>query len=105
MSPTTDEEAAAQLSIPGVPPEYVFVLPVNSETGGLIGFWHPEIGFRYLIIENDAMARACYRYLLKRGARGFNTEEELRRAIASEKWPGWDTCADAVRDRSFSGKT
>jgi hypothetical protein len=98
MSLITDEQVVARLNSLGVPLEYIFVLPIESQKRGLIGFWHQEIGFRYLIIENDEVANACYTYLLNRGARLFNTDEELRQALATEKWPGWDTCADAVRD-------
>jgi hypothetical protein len=99
MSLITDEQVAACLESLGVPSEYIFLLPVPSESRGLIGFWHPEVGFRYLILENDDLAKACYAYLLNRGARRFFTNDELRHAIATEKWLGWDTCADAVRDR------
>jgi hypothetical protein len=99
MSLITDEQVVARLNSLGVPLEYIFVLPIESQNRGLIGFWHQEIGFRYLIIENDKVADACYTYLQNRGARRFNTNEELEQAIATEKWPGWDTCADAVRGR------
>lgn len=87
----------------GVPPENIFLLPTESKSEGPIGFWHPDVGFRYLILESDELAKACYTYLLNRGARRFDTDEELYRAAAVEKWPGWDTCDDAVRARRLSG--
>ena len=103
MSLITDGQIADRLNSLGVPSEYFFLFPVEgSEIGGLIGFWHPEIGFRYLILENPDLAKACYTYLLNNGARRFSTEEELSQAMATEKWLGWDTCADAVRDRQIS---
>ena len=102
MSPVTDEQVVAQLGFFGLPLENFFVFPGESGIGGLIGLSHPAIGFRYLILEDDELAKACYAYLLNRGARQFNTEKELNQAIATEKWPGWDTCDDAARARHLS---
>jgi hypothetical protein len=106
MSLVTDEQVVAQLDSLGVPSEYFFLFPVEgSGIGGLIGSWHPEIGFRYLILENDELAKASYAYLMRRGARQFLTTEELNQAISSEKWLGWDTCADAIRERQVIDST
>ena len=103
MSPVTDDQVVSRLDSLGVSPENLFIFPSESEIGGLIGFWHPEIGFRYLILENDDLAKKCYTYLLNRGARRFDTEAELNQAIVTEKWPGWDTCDDAVRLHGLRG--
>ncbi len=104
MSLVPDEQVVARLGSVGVPPENFFVLPGDSEGEGLIAFWHPEVGVRFLIIENDALAKACYEYLLVRGARRFTSGDEIGQAAAAEKWPGWDTCDEAVRASRFSGK-
>lgn len=103
MAYITDQKVEAELGSFGIPFENFFLFPVESESRGLIGFWHQAIGFRYLILEDPELAKACYKYLETRGARRFNTNEELSQAIATEKWPGWDTCADAVRDFDVQG--
>jgi hypothetical protein len=100
MTPITDEQVEAKFASIGVPLENFFVLPIESTGGGLIGFWHPEIGFRLLILEKEDWAKACYAYLLKRGARQFASDEDISKAIYAEKWPRWDTCAAALRHRS-----
>jgi hypothetical protein len=99
MSPVTDEQVVARLGSLGVSPEHVFVVPGDAEGEGLIAFWHPEVGARFLILENDALAKACYEYLLRRGARRFTSGDEIGQTAAAEKWPGWDTCDEAVRAR------
>ena len=78
MASITEEQVVACIDSFGLPPENMFFFPVESEAEGLIGLWYPESGFRYLIIENDELAKACYTYLLNRGARKFRTTEELR---------------------------
>lgn len=102
MSPVNDEQVVAYLDSLGVPPENIFLLGVDSQSGGLIGFWHPEVGFRYLITENDQLAEACKAYLLNRGARRFATGGEAYQTANAEKWPGWDTGSNAVRARRLS---
>jgi hypothetical protein len=55
MSLVTDEQVVAQLDSLGVPSEYFFLFPVEgSGIGGLIGSWHPEIGFRCFLIDISA---------------------------------------------------
>ena len=53
----------------------------------LIGFWLPAIGFRYRIIENDGLSRACKDYLRKHGARQFASSQEVFDAAEQEHWP------------------
>jgi hypothetical protein len=80
-----------------VPIENYFIVGGKGETDGSIVYWDPEIGMRWLIIEQGDIARACKRLLHIVGARRFTSTEELTQAPRLEKWPGWDTCADAVR--------
>ena len=103
MSAISDDQVRTELSSLGIPLKYFFTegspTPGETEGVGLIAFWHPEIGVRYLILEKDNLAHACYRYLLKHGARRFGSGNEIWQTAIAEKWPGWDTCADAVRHR------
>src|ERR1700721_2822973 len=105
MSAVADDQVRAELSSIGIPLDNFFTIPSDSEERGLIAFWHPEVGVRYLILEKDNLANACYRYLLKHGARRFSSGNEIGQTAVAEKWPGWDTCADAVRDRQVRDST
>ncbi|MFO0852427.1 MAG: hypothetical protein U0871_28280 [Gemmataceae bacterium] len=102
MSLVTDEQVVTRLGSIGVPPESLFVVNGDSEGEGLIAFWHPEVGVRFLILENDALAKACYEYLLRQGVRQFTSGDEIGQTAAAERWPGWDTCDEAIRARRTS---
>ena len=52
----------------------------------LPGFWLRDIGFRYMIIEADDLARACKRYLA-RTARRFPDTAAAMEAVHSGQWP------------------
>src|SRR5689334_10389798 len=97
MSLVADEVVETRLNSLGVPRENLFLLLPDGDAEGMIVLWHPEIGARFVIIEKDELARACYSYLREHGARGFASCQQLLEAAAAEKWPGWDTCADALR--------
>jgi len=56
MSRVTDEQVVAQLGSFELLLENFFVFLVSLKLG-LIGFWHPEIGFRYLLLEDDELAK------------------------------------------------
>lgn len=105
MSSLTDEQVMARLASLGLPLEYMSVLPGASEREGLIGLWYPDIGFRFLILEDEAVAKACYTYLLKHGARRFESYQRLLETAAKEKWPGWDTCEPSLQVRYPSDST
>src|SRR4051794_35764278 len=105
MSAVTAEEVMARLDSLGLPRENMLLLSGDAGQEGLIAFWHPEFGARFLIIENDALAGACYAYLLNRGARRFASGGELVQAAAAEKWPGWDTCEPSLRALQTSDPT
>jgi hypothetical protein len=100
MPPFSNEQVIAQFASIGVPIEKFFVVGDDPDES-LIAYWHPEVGARYLSIEKDEIASACYHYLVHRGARRFASGDEIWQAAAAEKWPGWDTCADAERARSL----
>jgi len=100
MSSTIHEQAVAVLDSYGLPPENMFLLPGDSENEGLIVFWYPQIGMRFLILENDALATACYLHLREREARRFDSPEQILSAAAAEKWPGWDTCEPSLQHRN-----
>ena len=105
MAIISDEQVVEKLASIGASLENFFLFPIErlpwdgDEEPAVIGFWIPEIGFRYLILEKDDLARAAKQYLKKRGARVFAPEEDVWEVAFREKWPGWDTCADVVRDR------
>ena|ERR1700733_302779 len=91
MAIPLDEQAKLQLESLGVPPENLFLL-TGDDDEGLIALWHPEIGMRFVIIENDVLAKACTRRLLQQGARQFDSTEQLLETASREKWPGWELC-------------
>jgi hypothetical protein len=99
MSAISDAQVKTELGSIGIPLDNFFTIPGESEDRGLIAFWYPEIGVRYLILEDNAVAQACYRYLQMRGVRRFLSGDDIVQSSNSEKWPGWDTCSDAIRDR------
>jgi len=100
MSSVTDEQVLARFTSLGVSLDHVFMVPsVDAEDEGLIAFWHPEVGVRFLILENDTLAEACYAFLRRRGARRFASGDDILQTAGVEKWPGWDSCDDAVRAR------
>jgi hypothetical protein len=96
MSSVTREQVLEQVARLG-PLHNVFLITKDKATFGLPIIWYPEIGFRYLIIENDDFARAVYVHLRDAGVRQFKSEEELLETQRSEKWEGWDTCDDYRR--------
>jgi hypothetical protein len=79
------------------PLQNVFLIAADNDPSGLPIIWYPEIGLRCLIIENDDLSQAVRDYLREAGVRRFNSTEELLEAQRSEKWEGWDTCADSRR--------
>jgi hypothetical protein len=99
MSSVTDEQVAAELESLDLPLENMFLLPAESVGWGLIALWYPEFGLRILILEKAEVAKACYEYLLQRGARQFDSMEQILQAAATEKWPGWDTCEPYLKLR------
>lgn len=80
-----------------VPLGNFFLLGEENEIGESIMYWHPQIGLRYLIIEKDDLGLAALRFLREVGVRRFKSELEVSEAMRSEKWEGWDTCADYIR--------
>jgi hypothetical protein len=99
VSSVAEEEVVGRLESFGVPRENLFLVHGDDESEGLIMLWHPEIGARYIIIERDSLAKACYAYLFQHGARRFASELQLLEAARTEQWPGWDTCEDLLRAR------
>jgi hypothetical protein len=79
------------------PLQNVFLVAEDKGPLASIVIWYPEIGFRGLIIENDALAWAIYDYLREAGVRRFKSDEELAETQRNEKWKGWDTCEDYRR--------
>src|SRR4051812_26055321 len=75
----------------------VFLIGEDTDSFGLPMIWFPEIGLRYLLIENGELAQAVSDYLREAGVRRFKSEREVSEALHNEKWEGWDTCADYVR--------
>jgi hypothetical protein len=59
--------------------------------------WWPEVGLRYIIIENNDLAHAVFEYLREAGVRRFKSEREVTEAMYKEKWEGWDTSEDYRR--------
>jgi hypothetical protein len=78
----------------------VSLVAEDNDTLGLPLVWYPEIGLRYLIIENDDLAQAVYEYLrFEAKVRRFRSERQVSAAIYKEKWEGWNTCEDYRRTR------
>src|SRR5438552_4086556 len=96
MSDVTREQVWVQIAGFGVPLEDLFLIEDNDALG-VIAAWYPEIGLRCIVLENDALAIACYETLREAGVRRFQSWEELGEAQDREKWEGWDTCADYRR--------
>ena len=96
MSTVTREQVLERIAGLG-PLRNVFLITEEDDTFGLPMIWYPEIGLRYLIIENDEMAQAVCQYLREVGVRRFRSEAELGEAQHSEKWEGWDSCEDYHR--------
>ncbi len=101
----THAQILARLGSLGVPLENMFLLPSESGDEGLIALWYPEIGLRLLILENESLAKACYKHLLDRGNRIFDSCEQLRRTAAKERWPGWDTCEPFIQEQHEGAST
>lgn len=97
MSTVTREQVVERVAGLG-PLQNVFLI-TDNDSYGLPIIWHPEIGFRYLVIERDDLAHAVYDYLREAGVRRFKSEGELLEAQRSERWEGWDTCDDSRRIR------
>jgi hypothetical protein len=80
------------------PLQNVFLIAEDNDTFGLPMIWYPEIGLRYLVIENDGLAQAVYDYLrYEAKVRRFKSERQVSDAMYKEKWEGWNTCADYRR--------
>ena len=94
MLTTTPEQVLERVADLGVPLANVFLIAADNETEGIIAVWYPEIGIRCVVIEDDDLAHAVYRYLHEAGVRRFRSWTELQEAQMTEKWPGWNTCAD-----------
>jgi hypothetical protein len=98
MSTVTREQVLERIAGFG-PLQNVFLIAKNDDSLGLPIIWHPEIGLRYIIIENDALGQAVYEYLRDEArVRRFKSEQEVSEAMYREKWEGWDTCDDYRRD-------
>ncbi|QEH34897.1 hypothetical protein OJF2_34420 [Aquisphaera giovannonii] len=54
----------------------------------LVCCWHVANGLMSMIIEDDALAVACKRYLLANGAPVFRSTEEAEAHAAAQGWPG-----------------
>jgi hypothetical protein len=87
----TREQVEQRLHSLGLPIEYMFLITGKSGDNGIMVLWYPEVGARELVIESDELGVACYAYLLNHGARTFTSWEDFRQALATERWPGWDT--------------
>jgi len=94
MLTITREQVLERVAGLGVPLANVFLIADDDEPEGTIAIWYPEIGIRSLVIEKDGLARAVYRYFHEVGVRRFQSWKDLQEAQKTEKWPGWDTCAD-----------
>jgi hypothetical protein len=83
----------------------VFVVAEDNDTLGLPIIWYPEIGLRYLLIENDDLAQAVYDYLRDEAkVRRFKSEQEVLEALYREKWEGWNTCDDYRRTQQTAAE-
>ena len=91
----SDIDVAEELGNYGVPLDAYSL--VGEAPHELPAFWLPEIGFRYLVIEDDELSRACADFLARRGARRFRDAAEMLSAACSERWPGWDSRSAADR--------
>jgi hypothetical protein len=96
MSTVTREQVLERVAGLG-PLQNVFLITKDNDTFGLPITWYPEIGLRYLLIEEGALAQAVSDYLREAGVRRFQSEEELLEAQRSEHWEGWDTGEDYRR--------
>jgi hypothetical protein len=96
MSTVTREQLLEKIAGLG-PLENVFVIAEDDNDRGLPLIWYPEIGFRYLIIEKDDLAQAVHDYLRQARVRRFKSATEVSELCRTEKWAGWDTCADCQR--------
>jgi hypothetical protein len=99
MATVTREQVLKRVAGFG-PLQNVFLVAEDNDTLGSPIVWYPEIGLRYLIIENDDLAQAVYEYLrFEAKVRRFQSERQVSEAIYEEKWEGWDTCEDYRRTR------
>ncbi len=97
MSTVTREHVLERIARLG-PLQNVFLITRDYDSLGLPIIWLPEIGLRYVGIENDDLFRAVYEYLrYEAKVRRFTSEGEVFEAMYKEKWEGWDTCNDYRR--------
>ena len=74
----------------GVPSNNYFLLTDGPNDPGSIGFWHPEYGTRFVVIEDDELAAAVREYLTALGARRFSSTQEVDAAVTRGEWPSSD---------------
>jgi hypothetical protein len=97
MTTVTRERVLERVAELG-PLQNVFLVAGIDDTFALPMIWHPEIGLRYLVIEDDGLAQAVYEYLrYEAKVRRFESERQVSDAMYEERWQGWDTCADYRR--------
>jgi hypothetical protein len=78
--------------------EFLGELGVPLDAYSLVGdaphdlpvIWLPDVGFRYLTIEDSELARATLDFLARRGARRFRNDAELQPTAHRERWAGWE---------------
>lgn len=84
----SDAKIAEHLGTDGIPLDaYSLVGEPGSE---LIGLYLPDIGFRFLLIRTNDLARECKVFLGRRGARRFRDSTEWQAVAHAERWPGWE---------------
>jgi hypothetical protein len=97
MKTVTREQVLERVTGLG-PLQNVFVIAQDDDRLGLPIIWFPEIGLRYVLIENDELAQAVYEYLrYEAKVRRFRSERQVPEAMYKERWEGWDTCDDCRR--------
>jgi hypothetical protein len=94
----TAEQVLEEVESLGTSLANIFIIEDDDVEEGVIVLWYPAVGLRSLIIEDEALAKACHDYLRNTvGVRRFKSWEELSEVQQREKWEGWDTCADYRR--------
>jgi hypothetical protein len=86
MMTELDERLARLFTDVGLAEQNYFLLS-DGIVDRRVGLWHPELGVRLVVIEDDALANAVRAHLAARGARRFASEDDVAEAVSNGEWP------------------
>ena len=89
MRSISDQECIRLLTAGDIPLSSWFLVG-ESENHLPLSFWVAELGPRVMMCDDNDLAQACKKYLLKRRARWFASYDEVYAVARRERWPDWE---------------